>query len=271
LGISTWIWFLVWVESILVIIGFFLILEIEWLLELLNTIVLLINFLWNKTGWSVWVDGGLSKSRWIWSSLGWSRFGWSSVFGVSFPSVGGLSYNSWTVESFYEIWLTGEVGFVSFFVVITGFSESSVWIGFNLSISTWIWLLVWVECIFVVVGFFLVGEVKWLLKLLNTIILLINFLWNKTGWSIWVNGGLSKSRWVWSSLRWSRFGWSSVFGISFPFVGGLSHNSCGVLGINEIWLSRKVGIVPGFIVSTSFSESSVWIGLSKSRWVWSFL
>jgi hypothetical protein len=56
-----------------------------------------------------------------------------------------------------------------------------------LSVSTWIWLFVWIVQILVIIRLFLICEVKWLLELLNTIVLLINFLWNKTSWTIWIN------------------------------------------------------------------------------------
>ena len=85
------------------------------------------------------------------------------------------------------MWSSGKKGIVSSFVVGSSFSHGSVWISFDLSISTWIWLLVWVVDVLVIIRLFLISEVEWLFELLDTIVLLIDFLWNETGWSIRVD------------------------------------------------------------------------------------
>jgi len=90
------------------------------------------------------------------------------------------------------VWSSGKKGIVSSFVVGSGFSHGSVWISFDLGISTWIWLLVWVVDVLVIIRLFLICEVEWLFELLDSIILLIDFLWNETSWSIWVDLSLGQ-------------------------------------------------------------------------------
>jgi len=76
-----------------------------------------------------------------------------------------------------------------------------LWITFLLVVSTWTWLLVWVVDVFEIILVCCVFKVKWFLELLDTIILIVNLLWNKTIWSIWVDLFLNKSlSFVWSSL-----------------------------------------------------------------------
>ena len=89
------------------------------------------------------------------------------------------------------MWSSGKKSVVSGFVVGSGFSHGGVWISFDLGISTWIWLLVWVIDILVVIRFFLISKVQWLLELLDTVVLLIDFLWDKSSWAIWVDFSLN--------------------------------------------------------------------------------
>ena len=184
-------------------------------------------------------------SNWSWSS---NCSGWSFFSGISFwGSDNDWGWNdnrfvgrkllwnvsSWSLRFIKRSW--------SWFW--SGSNDWSSWYNwlfnsFLLVVSTWIWCLVWVIDIFEIILVGGVFKVEWLLELLNTIMFLINFLWNKTSWAIWVDFLLNKSlSFVWSSLGTSRFSWSSIFSISFPSVRGLSHNSSGVLSINKIWLT----------------------------------
>jgi hypothetical protein len=132
---------------------------------------------WNSCDFSRWSGGCL----WNW------EFGWTSVIWISLPSIRNFSDGSFSGVGFDQVWSSGKKSVVSGFVVGSGFSHGGVWISFDLGISTWIWLLVWVIDIFVIIRLFLIGKVEWLLELLDTIILLLDFLWNETCWSIWVN------------------------------------------------------------------------------------
>jgi len=121
------------------------------------------------------------------------------------------------------MWCSRKVGVVGGFVVSTGFSESGVWIRFNLSISTWIWFLISVIQVLIIIRIFLIFSVKWFLKLLDSIVLLINFLWNKTSWSIWVNLSFYKR------LRSSTLSFtSSIISISLPSIRDFSHDSSSI-------------------------------------------
>jgi len=207
------------------------------------------------TGWFSNCDCG----RWCGSGFWYYDLGWSSVIWVSLPSVRNFSDSGFSSVGFDQVWSSGKKSIVSGFIVSSGFSHGSVWISFDLSISTWIWLLVWVVDVFVIIRLFLISEVQWFLELLDSIILLINFLWNKTGWSIWVDLSLGQGSWWGSSLRSWKLCWSSIFSISFPSIWWLSYNIWTVESINENWSSWKIGVVSGVSIVSSFSERSVWI------------
>jgi len=135
------------------------------------------------TGWWYTCDWG----SWCSSSLGYRELGWTSVIWVSLPSVWNFSDSGFSSIGFDQMWSSGKKSIVGGFVVGSSFSHGSVWIGFDLGISTWIWLLIWVVDVLVVIRLFLISEIEWLLELLDTIVLLIDFLWNEAGWSIRVD------------------------------------------------------------------------------------
>jgi hypothetical protein len=169
--------------------------------------------------WCCWCCG-CSGSR----CRSWN-FGWTSIVWVSLPSVGLFSHNSCSIEIFNKNWISRKVIIVSIFIVVSSCSESSVWISFNLSIrqNTWFRFCFWVKHVSEIIRVFLIFLVNWFLELWNTIILLINFLWNKTGWTIWIDFSLSKCCW-WSCgslgccFRSWELGWTSIVWISLPSV-----------------------------------------------------
>ena len=146
------------------------------LLDECSTLIIFTGW-WYTCDWGSWCSGSL----WYWD------LGWTSVIWVSLPSVRYFSYSGFSSIGFDQVWSSRKKSIVGGFVVGSSFSHCSVWISFDLSISTWIWLLVWVLDVLVIIRFFLISEVEWLFELLDAIILLIDFLRNETGWSIRVD------------------------------------------------------------------------------------
>jgi len=129
---------------------------------------------------------------------GWSFFGVISFGRKLFWNVSSWSLHfikrswSWFFSIFCWLWFSK-----CFFLIISWFHfffgiGCWFWISFLLVISTWIWLFVWIVPVLEIISILSIFEVKWFFKLLDTIILLVNFLWNKTSWIIWVDLLLSE-------------------------------------------------------------------------------
>ena len=179
------------------------------------------KYFWNISSWSLGFVKRSWSLNWFFSFYYWLCWSWSLNWFFSF--------------NYCLCWFWSLNFFFSFNYWFCWF-----WIGFLLVISTWTWCPVWIVDVFEIILVCSVFKVKWLLELLDTIILIVNFLWNKTVWSIWVDLLLNKSSshsWVWSSLRSSSLGRGGIFGVSFPFVGRLSNNSWGVVSVDKIWFS----------------------------------